>query len=338
MKALRFHGPGDLRLEDLAPPEPGPGEVRVRPQAVGLCGTDTHILRGELPSARPVVLGHEIGGVIEAVGRGVTDLREGDPVTIEPHVYCRRCRYCRLGREHLCLDKRAFGVHLDGGLEELLVVPAYTAFRLPPQIGPEIGCLAEPVACCIHGMDRLAPASGTPLLIIGAGPAGLILTRLASLAGVSPIVVSEPDPERRAAALDLGADRALDPSAGDWGETLDALTDGLGFDSVIEAVGSPATLELAIERAARGGRILLFGAAPMDAEARLRPYDVFSRELTLIGTLINPYTHERAVQLLPRLGLERLTVAAWPLEGFREAFETQARASAALKVQIQPHL
>jgi 2-desacetyl-2-hydroxyethyl bacteriochlorophyllide A dehydrogenase len=338
MKAVRFYGPDDLRLEELPTPEPGVGEVRVRPHAVGLCGSDTHMLRGEMPAARPVVFGHEIAGVVDAVGRDVAGLGEGDLVTIEPHVYCKSCRYCRLGREHLCLQKRAFGVHLNGGLEEQLVVPAYTAFRLPPGIGPEIGCLAEPVACCIHGMDRLAPRSGTPLLIIGGGPAGLILTRLARLAGVTPIVVSEPTPERRSAALDLGADHALDPTEKGWGEALDELTEGQGFDSVIEAVGSPTTVELAVERAARGGRVLLFGVAPMDAVARLRPYEVFARELTLIGTVINPYTHERAVRLLPRLGLERLTVAAFPLESFRAAFEAQASGTNGLKVEINPHV
>ncbi len=107
---------------------------------------------------------------------------------------------------------------------------------------------------------------------------------------------------------------------------------------MIEAVGSPATVELAVERAARGGRILLFGVAPMDAVARLRPYEVFARELTLIGTVINPYTHERAVRMLPRLELERLTVAAYPLESFREAFDAQASGAAGLKVEIHPHL
>jgi 2-desacetyl-2-hydroxyethyl bacteriochlorophyllide A dehydrogenase len=337
MKAVLFHGPEDLRLEELPTPEPRRGEIRIRPQAVGLCGSDTHMLRGEMPAARPVVFGHEIAGIVDAVGHEVSGVDEGDLVTIEPHVYCKSCRYCRLGREHLCLQKKAFGVHLNGGLAERLVVPAYTAFRLPPGIGAEVGCLAEPVACCIHGMDRLAPASGTPLLIIGAGPAGLILTRLARLAGAAPIVVSEPNAERRKAALDFGADVALDPGADGWGEALEQLTDGQGFDSVIEAVGSAATLEVAVERTARGGRVLVFGVAPMDAVARVRPYEMFARELTLIGTVINPYTHDRAVGLLPRLGLDRLDFATYPLDDFQAAFAAQASGDAGLKVEIYPH-
>lgn len=336
MKAIVFRAPGDLVLDDLPLPSPGPGEIRVRPQSVGICGTDTHILRGEFPAARPVVLGHEIAGVVEALGAGVNTLREGDLVTIEPHVYCTSCRYCRQGQEHLCLEKRAFGVHLHGGLAEAVVVPSRTAYRLPPGFDARLGCLAEPAACCIHGMDRLSPRSGAPLLIIGAGPAGLILTRLARLAGAAPIVVSEPNPTRRAAALSFGADLALDPAAPAFREQINDITHGLGFDSVIEAAGSPATLELAIELAARAGRILVFGVSPMHATATVRPFDIFVRELTIIGSVINPYTHERAVNLLPRLGLHQLAITQFPIDNFNDAFAAQASGAAGVKVQIRP--
>jgi len=336
MKAVIFRAPGELVLDDLPMPSPGPGEIRLRPQAVGICGTDTHILRGEFPAARPVVLGHEIAGVVEALGAGVKGLNEGDIVTIEPHAYCTSCRYCRAGQEHLCLEKRAFGVHLNGGLEEAVVVPARTAYRLPKGFDARLGCLAEPAACCIHGMDRLAPRSGAPLLVIGAGPAGLILTRLARLAGAAPLVVSEPDPARRAAALTFGADLALDPKDPTFREHAMDITNGHGFDSIVEAAGTPATLELAIDLAARGGRILVFGVAPMQATATIRPFDIFVRELTLIGSVINPYTHERAVNILPRLGLEQLSIAQFSIDRFEDAFAAQAAGTAGTKVQILP--
>jgi len=266
----------------------------------------------------------------------VEGIREGDLVTVEPHVFCTACRYCRGGQEHLCYDKRAFGVHLNGGLAEAVVVPVRTVYKLPPGIDARTGSMAEPAACCIHGMDRLAPRSGCPLLIIGAGPAGLILTRLARFAGAAPLVVSEPNAERRAAALAFGADHAVDPAGQGWREQLLALTAGHGFDAIIEAVGSPATLQLAVDLAARRGRILVFGVTPMGVEARLRPYDIFVRELTLIGSVINPYTHERAVNLLGKLALDRLPVAAFPLARFREAFEAQSAGKAAAKIQILP--
>jgi threonine dehydrogenase-like Zn-dependent dehydrogenase len=197
---------------------------------------------------------------------------------------------------------------------------------------PRIGCLTEPLACAVHGMDRLAMRSGSTVLILGAGLVGLMLTRLARLAGAGLIVVSEPNGERRADALGFGADSVVDPSREGWRESLSAE----GFDSVIDAVGSAETFETAVSLAARGGRVLVFGAAPMDAVAGVRPYEIFSRELTILGSLINPYTHARAVSLLPQMGLDKLRIQAFPLDQFREAFDAQAAGTAATKVEILP--
>ena len=193
LRGVRFHGPGDVRLETVAAVDPGPGEVRVRPAAVGICGTDAKIVEGSFHALPGVVLGHEIAGYVEAVGAGVDTLREGDLVAVEPHLYCGRCRYCRRGLEHLCPSKRAFGVHLDGGMADAVTLPARIAYLVDPAIDPAIACLAEPLGCAVHGMDRLAPTSGLPVLVIGAGPAGLLLTALSDLAGLAPIVVVDPD-------------------------------------------------------------------------------------------------------------------------------------------------
>ena len=118
MKGLRFHGCGDLRLEELPVPDPGPEEVRIRPLAVGVCGTDAHILHGEFPAPAPVVLGHEVSGLVEAVGAEVKGFREGDFVTVQPNTFCGVCRFCRTGREHLCPELRGYGVHANGGFAE----------------------------------------------------------------------------------------------------------------------------------------------------------------------------------------------------------------------------
>ena len=128
MKAMRFHGVGDLRLDELAVPEPKPGEVRLRPLAVGLCGTDAHIFKGEFPAPIPTVLGHEIAGIIDAVGAGVKGLKEGDLATVQPNTYCGVCRYCRMGREHLCANLCAYGVHMNGGFAEAMAVAARVVY------------------------------------------------------------------------------------------------------------------------------------------------------------------------------------------------------------------
>jgi 2-desacetyl-2-hydroxyethyl bacteriochlorophyllide A dehydrogenase len=333
MKAVRFHGRGDLRLDELAVPDPQPGEVRLRPLAAGICGTDAHIVQGEFPATCPVVLGHEVAGIVDAVGAGVKGLSEGDLVTVQPNTYCGACRYCRMGREHLCTELRAYGVHLNGGFAKAMVVPARVAYRLPPGMDSRIGCLAEPLACCVHGMDRLDMHSGSTALVIGAGLVGLMLTRLARLAGAGSIVVSEPQQARRGSALEFGADRVVDPRNSEREE----MSSGRGFDVVIDAVGSADTFEHAIDNATRGGRVLVFGVAAIAATARIRPYDIYARELTVIGSFINPYTHERAVSLLPQMGLEKLKINAFPLEEFRHAFAAQADGSAA-KVEILPQV
>src|SRR5262249_26239090 len=157
----------------------------------------------------------------------------------EPHLYCGQCRYCRRGLEHLCPLKRAFGVHLDGGMADSVTLPARIAYLVDPAIDPAIACLAEPLGCAVHGMDRLAPTSGLPVLVIGAGPAGLMLTALSSIAGLAPIVVVDPDEARRAAAMALGADATIDPTAEGWHHEALALTNGDGYDHLIEASGRP---------------------------------------------------------------------------------------------------
>ncbi len=335
MKAMRFHGVGDLRLDELAAPHPQPGEVRLRPLAAGLCGTDAHIFRGEFPAAAPVVLGHEVAGIIDAVGAGVKGLAEGDLVTVQPNTYCGVCRYCRTGREHLCPELRGCGVHMDGGFAEAEVVPARVVYRLPSGMDARLACLAEPLACCVHGMDRLAAQSGSTVLVIGAGLIGLMLTRLARLAGAGLTVSSEPQETRRACALEFGADRVVDPNQEGERQAL-AATYGEGFDFVIDAVGSSATFSQAIALAARGGTVLVFGCAPIHATASVRPFDIYARELTVRGSFINPYTHERAVSLLPQMGLEKLPIKTFPLEEFRQAFEAHAAPGAAAKVELLP--
>jgi 2-desacetyl-2-hydroxyethyl bacteriochlorophyllide A dehydrogenase len=335
MQALRFHGREDLRLEELPVPDPGPDEVRIRPLAVGVCGTDAHILHGEFPAAPPVVLGHEIAGLVDAVGADVKGFREGDFVTVQPNTFCTVCRFCRTGREHLCPELRGFGVHMNGGFAECQIVTAKVVYHLPTTLEPRVGCLAEPLACCIHGMDKLGMQSGSTVLVLGAGMIGLMLSRLARLSGAGLIVASEPDGLRRQDALAFGADRALDPQDPNWKAAMEDATGGLGFDAVIDAVGSSVTFEQGVSLAARGGTVLVFGVAPMKATASVRPYDIFSRELTVIGALINPFTHERAVHLLPQMDLEKLRIAAFPLREFKQAFEVRA-AGGATKVEILP--
>lgn len=212
MRAVRFHGPGDLRVEDVPEPVPGLDDVLIRPRAVGVCGTDVHILDGGYPARAPVTLGHEVAGQVVTVGSAVAGVSVGDLVTVQPNLPCDTCPQCRQGMEHLCDNRLAFGVELDGGMADLLLVPARAAYPVPAGTPWQVAALAEPLACCVHGMDRLAPRSGLPLLVCGCGPAGVMLIALARLSGLAPIVAADPRADRRDLALRFGADLALDPT------------------------------------------------------------------------------------------------------------------------------
>jgi threonine dehydrogenase-like Zn-dependent dehydrogenase len=327
-RSLRFHGPGDVRLGEGFERALAPDEVRLRPLAVGVCGTDTHIVAGSFPAEPGVVLGHEVCGRVVEVGAGVDEAnapRVGDLVTVEPHRYCTACTWCRAGQEHLCTGKRGYGVRLDGGMAESMVVPARIAYVLPPDTVPWVGALCEPVACCVHAVDRLGVVAGEALLVLGSGPAGAVLVALGRLLGATPIVAADTREGRRDLALRMGADVAIDPRDPDQVRQARDLTGGEGYPAVVDAVGSSAVLEQAITLARRGGRVLEFGVASPDDVAAVRPHDLFSRELTLLGSVINPWTHQRAVALLPRLGLDRLSTAFFGLHEFDEALAAQRR-------------
>jgi L-iditol 2-dehydrogenase len=334
MKGVRYLEPGVLALEDVALRDPEPTEVRIVPLAVGICGTDARILEGAYYAKPGVILGHEIAGVVEAVGSAVTNVSEGDRVTVEPHLYCGECRYCRLGNEHLCPKKRAFGVHLDGGMAERLIVPGRLAYLLPPDLDPTIGCLTEPLACAVHGIDRLAPLSGLPVLVIGAGPAGLMLSSLARLAGLHVVVV-EPDEHRRAVATAMADAVTIDPASDDWQEQAMVASGGSGFDYVIEAAGSAKGLETAVALSARHARILVYGVARPDDRAAIPPYDIYAKELTILGSALNPFTHSRAVELLSEVRFEHLDRSVFALEDYAAAFDAQL-GRRAIKVVIAP--
>ncbi|PFG29906.1 alcohol dehydrogenase catalytic domain-containing protein [Paramicrobacterium agarici] len=320
--ALRHSTTDGLRLVDEPLPELAPGEASIDVLAVGLCGTDTHILEGNFPSADNVIMGHEVCGVVRELADDSSDLAVGDLVTVEPHKYCTACTYCRSGDEHLCINKKGYGVKLDGGMTTTMIAPARILYRLDPQIDPLIGAMAEPLACCIHSMDRLNPTSGTSILISGCGPAGAMLVALSKARGLTPIVVSEPSESRRELALKMGADLAVHPDELDSPEVA-TLAGEQGFHSVVDAVGRAAIARDLLNRIRKGGTFLVFGVAAPDDALSLTPREVYDKELTIVGSIINPYTHERAVAMLQSLPLEAIPTRTFPLTDYEAAFVAQ---------------
>ncbi len=340
MKASYFLGKGSFEVRQAPELHPGPGEVVIKNMVCGVCGTDVHIFHGEPGSADvnpPVVLGHEYSGEVVEVGEGVTALKPGDHVTVDPNIYCGECVYCRNGKKQLCETMQAVGVTRDGGFGEYSLVPAAQAFKLGDSVPYEAGAMAEPVACCLHGIDLAGIKAGDRVCIVGGGAIGLIMLQLAKLSGASSLVLSEPNEKRRQVALSLGADAAIDPTAPDAKSAYEAAL-GDGADVVIECVGNNAAVKSAFQLAKKGATIVLFSVPKVDATFDLPLFDVYKKELTIRGSFVNPDTHERAVRLINsgKLDFTSIITHRFNLDQLPEAIAMQM-SSESIKVVVCPH-
>lgn len=299
MKAAVYYKKNDLRLTGLPVPEPGEHDVLVKIRYCGVCGTDVHIYHGDggaAPVPEGTVIGHEFSGVVAKVGAGVTRVRPGDRVTVNPNQACGACYFCQRGKEHFCTAMKGYGTTQNGGFAEYVAVPEQQVFLLPDGLSFEAGSQSETLSCCLNGIDLCDIKVGANVFILGAGPIGLMMLQLAKLAGAGKIVVSELIESKRQLALKLGADVAFDPRKQDIGRVLGREFENV--DCVIEAAGTKQTTEQAIQYAGKACTVMLFGLVSPDTEISLKPYSIFQRELNITASFINPYTFSRAVHVL----------------------------------------
>lgn len=338
MKASRFLGNKTFAVTDLPTPHAGPGELVLRNQVCGVCGTDVHIYHGEPGSADvnpPVVLGHEYSGEVVEVGEGVTGFAVGDHVTVDPNIYCGHCAYCQNGKKQLCPSMEAIGVTRDGGFAQYSLIPASQAFKLEPTVPWEAAAMAEPLACCLHGIDLAGIQVGDKVCVVGGGAIGLLMVQLAKLSGASQIVLSEPNEKRRQVGLQLGANAALDPTRPDAQEAFAQVLDG-GANVVIECVGNVPAVKSAFQFAGKGATVLLFSVPKVDAAFDLPLFDVYKKELTIKGSFVNPDTHARAVALINsgKVDFDPIITHRFTLDQLPEAIAMQM-SDASIKVVVE---
>lgn len=338
MKASRFLGNKTFAVTDLPTPHAGPGELVLRNQVCGVCGTDVHIYHGEPGSADvnpPVVLGHEYSGEVVEVGKGVTGFAVGDHVTVDPNIYCGHCAYCQNGKKQLCPSMEAIGVTRDGGFAQYSRIPASQAFKLEPTVPWEAAAMAEPLACCLHGIDLAGIQVGDKVCVVGGGAIGLLMVQLAKLSGASQIVLSEPNEKRRQVGLQLGANAALDPTRPDAQEVFAQVLDG-GANVVIECVGNVPAVKSAFQFAGKGATVLLFSVPKVDATFDLPLFDVYKKELTIKGSFVNPDTHARAVALINsgKVDFDPIITHRFTLDQLPEAIAMQM-SDASIKVVVE---
>ena len=233
MRAIVLDRPGSFRVAEVPDPTPGQGQIVVKVDACGVCGTDIHIMDGEFPpTPYPITPGHEFAGTIVAVANDVKiDLPVGALVAVDPSLYCGYCRRCRSGRDNLCENWAAIGDTVDGAFAEYVAVPAVNAHRLPDGIDGQLGAMVEPLACAVHGLRRLGPVFGDTVVLTGAGTMGLLLLQLLVHAGAGPVTVVDRVGDRLEVARKLGAARVV----GDLGELA-----GERFEIAVDATGVPA--------------------------------------------------------------------------------------------------
>lgn len=307
MKAAVWYGPRDLRVTDVPEPRAEGNKVLLRVNACGICGSDLHEylhgpviipskphpLTGKLP---PVILGHEFSACVVETGPEAVGVQPGDRVAVNACLVCHDCPWCRRGQYNLCAVLGSIGLTEDGGFAEYVAVPDYTCHLLPDSVSDALGALAEPLAVAIHALRRGRLEPGETVAVVGAGPIGILALQAARALGAGRVYVIEPVGFRREMALRMGADDACDPTTVDPGHWIAESTDGLRADLVVEAVGRPGAVEVALKCSGKGARISvagIFAEAVSFPIARLQAH-----EKELIGSSAYPSEFPVAIRLL----------------------------------------
>ena len=355
MRALRFHGARKLSVDDVKEPgEPGSGQVLLRPLMCGICGTDLHeytdgpIVTPARPhpltgAELPQIMGHEFAATVVSVGWDVTHVQEGDLVTVMPLIYCGQCHECQRGQGHLCRTMACTGLSSAWGvLAELAIVSASQVVPVAATMTPRQAALIEPAAVAAYGVDRGRLQPGQTVLITGAGPIGSLAALYALAGGARRVVISEPDPARRARAADLGEGLGevvtADPLAEPVTEIVAELTGGIGADLTVECAGQESALNLCIDAVRPAGTVVQ--TALHIRPASIRAETLALKDLTLAGTWCYPvqdFPRVAGLVAAGRFPVERVITSVVPLEsavtqGFDQLI---TRGSGEVKVLIE---
>ena len=335
MRAAHYIGNRAIRVDDVPIRHPGPGQVGVDVAYTGICGTDLHILHGDMDSrvTRPAVIGHEMAGTVNAIGAGVSGWSAGDRVTVMPLRWDGTCPACRAGNTHICQNLDFLGIDSAGSMQNTWIVPADVLVRLPDDMPLAHGALVEPTAVAVHDVRRGGVTDGETAVVVGGGPIGLLIACVARTTGAD-VVVLELDEHRRRVAEGVGF-RALDPARDDIGRLVGEWTGGAGAAIAFEVSASQAGVESALSLLSVRGRLVVVGihSAPRLVDL----HRVFWRELSLVGARVYERAdYERAVDLLHSgaIPAQALISKIVSLDDAAEAFELLEGGGDVVKVLI----
>jgi L-iditol 2-dehydrogenase len=330
LKAALLTGPGRIDLRDADEPLGGSGDVVVRVESVGICGTDLSIYAGKIPVEYPRVMGHEIVGTIVSSGG---DDQAGTRVLVDPGLVCGDCKQCREGRTNICTAGGLIGRDRDGGLRDLMAVPASNVHELPDDLDLGTAPMLQVLATCVHAQRRTPVLPGESVVVLGLGVTGLLHLQLAKLSGAAPLIGVTRSAPKLALARELGADRTIAADGSETSEVVAALPGGA--DLVIECVGTVGALARAIEMVRIGGRILAYGTMT-ETSGELPFYDLYHKEISVIGARsarVEDFPAAIDAVASGRVILGALTSGRFPIDDLDEAIRA-AGAPGALKVLI----
>jgi L-idonate 5-dehydrogenase len=341
MEALVIHAPGDLRVEEIPTPDLGPDQLRVRVRCGGICGSDLHYFQhggfGTVRIKEPMVLGHEVAGVIEAVGTAVGRFQAGDRIAVSPSRPCGLCCYCQQGLQNHCLDMRYYGSamrtpHVQGAFRQQIVVDTSQAYKLADNVSDGEGSMAEPLSVALHAARRAGPLLGKNVLVTGCGPIGALLVIAARRAGASNIVVTDVSAAPLRSATKVGADLTI--NVAEQPDGLGRFTADKGsFDLLFEASGNERALRGAFDALRPRGVIVQVG---LGGEMTLPVNTIVAKEFDLRGAFRFHEEFETAVELLNKglVDLKPLISATLPYRDAARAFALAADRSQAMKVLL----
>jgi len=342
MKALLLSEYKKLQIVDVSVPLPSQDEILVRVSACGICGSDVHGYDGS--SGRripPIIMGHEAAGIVASVGAEVVGFHEGDRVTFDSTVYCGECLYCRRGEVNLCDRREVLGVSCGdyrraGAFAEFVSVPARIVYKLPASLSFTEAALLEAVSVALHAVSLAEIEPGSTGLVVGAGTIGLLVQQALLLAGCSRVFVSDIDTNRLELSKSIGATEVLHVGP-DFRDKLIHLTDGIGVDIAVEAVGNNETVQAAINSVRKGGCVVLVGN--ISAEVTIPLQKVVTRQITLQGSCASAGEYPRAIELMSagEIKVKPLISAVAPLnEGPQWFHRLYQRDPGLLKIVLEP--
>jgi D-arabinitol dehydrogenase (NADP+) len=339
MKAVLYDAPRSYSVAEVPVPEPAPGEVLIKVDQIGICGTDLHIHEGDFNAVFPLIPGHELVGVVDRLGKGVERLRLGEQVTVNPNVHCGLCQYCLAGRPILCENLKGYGSNFPGFFAEYVAVPERLVFSVEG-LDRDTAVFAEPAACAMHGVETLQIRPGSSALVFGSGPTGLLLAQLIAHGGASSVTVAAPSAFKLETAQALGVDRTVQIDRHDADANVSRLREqsprGDGYDIVVEATGSTTVGDICVPLTRNGGTVLIYGVTRNEDVVRFHPFDVFRREITIKGSFAEITSFAAAIDAMRngRIRTEGMITHRFGLDDYGKALDALAGDPTAHKVVL----